>query len=101
MLGAIVRLSRHTAAAYYIDSLPGYSRDYYAKLQHWNEVVSIRQRWPDVTTVTHTYLTNFPHQGPTLNFGIHVIQNYAYVLQAWMNNPDPEAFIVSILNTSC
>ena len=55
--------------------------------------MSIRQRWPDVTTVTHTYLTNFPHQGPTLNCGIHVIQNYAYVLQAWMNNPDPEAFI--------
>ena len=44
-------------------------------------------------THTHTHLTNFPHQGPTLNCGIHVIQNYAYVLQAWMHNPDPEAFI--------
>ena len=41
---------------------------------------------------THT-LATFPHQGPTLNCGIHVIQNYAYVLQAWMNNPDTEAFI--------
>ena len=94
LLSVIVRTDRHTAKAYYIDSLPGYSRDYYAEMQRWNEEISVKQRWPDVTTVTHTHLTNFPHQGPTLNCGIHVIQNYAYVLQAWMNNPDPETFIV-------
>ena len=61
LLSVIVRLSRHTAAAFYIDSLPGYSRDYYAELQRWNEVVSIRQRWPDVTTVTHTHISPTSH----------------------------------------
>ena len=33
LLSVIVRIERHTARAYYIDSLPGFSREYYAELQ--------------------------------------------------------------------